>query len=253
MAGTWHYAKGDKRLGPVAADELKAMAADGRLQRGDLVWTDGMPDWKPAGDVIADAFTGPPPLPGEADGPPPLPDGSQKTPGSPVNVSVERSKGLLDHLSQGWNAKRIASVAIGGLLVIFVVWELAENLWQADVDSRGTPRNTSRPISQPRGTQFTLVGSWYGENPAPHGAMFQDAIQFWQTGAIAWRRRYIAYGGVPAELGNRTGQWGLVANDRIRVILGEASEDYTFTPYGSDKVTLTGSSGEKLMLTRTSH
>jgi len=58
MANTWHYSKDNQQLGPVSEDELRKMAADGRLARADFVSSDGMKTWEPAGEVIAEAFTG---------------------------------------------------------------------------------------------------------------------------------------------------------------------------------------------------
>ena len=51
MANEWYYAKDGQQLGPVSAKELKKLADAGQLQAGDLVWKEGMPDWKPAADV----------------------------------------------------------------------------------------------------------------------------------------------------------------------------------------------------------
>ncbi len=48
MAEQWYYSKGDQRSGPVSGDELRAMAADGRLSPEDLIWTEGQSSWVPA-------------------------------------------------------------------------------------------------------------------------------------------------------------------------------------------------------------
>ena len=40
-----------KRIGPVAIDQLRQLAATGALAREDSVWTIGMNQWTPAGDV----------------------------------------------------------------------------------------------------------------------------------------------------------------------------------------------------------
>lgn len=51
-AAEWFYAQAGRQEGPVTLAELKAKAADGTLDpRHDLVWTQGMKDWKPAGEV----------------------------------------------------------------------------------------------------------------------------------------------------------------------------------------------------------
>jgi len=47
----WFYSEGDERRGPVTEDELKRLAADGKLQKTDLVWKDGMKDWVEARSV----------------------------------------------------------------------------------------------------------------------------------------------------------------------------------------------------------
>ena len=47
----WYYAKDGKKHGPVSSSELKKLAASGKLDPEDLVWTDGMKDWTAARDV----------------------------------------------------------------------------------------------------------------------------------------------------------------------------------------------------------
>jgi hypothetical protein len=48
MAQEWYYSQGDKKIGPMSAKELGEAAKSGKLQPTDLVWTDGMKDWKEA-------------------------------------------------------------------------------------------------------------------------------------------------------------------------------------------------------------
>jgi hypothetical protein len=47
----WYYAHNQQQKGPVSWDELRQLASAGRLTRQDMVWSDGMPDWKTAGAV----------------------------------------------------------------------------------------------------------------------------------------------------------------------------------------------------------
>jgi len=42
MSDQWYFAWGEREFGPYTADELKALAASGRLQPADEVWTKGM-------------------------------------------------------------------------------------------------------------------------------------------------------------------------------------------------------------------
>ena len=51
MNADWFYSVGDTRQGPVTEDDLKRLAAEGRLQPSDLVWKDGMADWVEARTV----------------------------------------------------------------------------------------------------------------------------------------------------------------------------------------------------------
>lgn len=62
----WHMVAAGRALGPLRREELAEAARAGRLQRETLVWSAGMPDWLPAGDVkaLAELFA-PPPVPGD--------------------------------------------------------------------------------------------------------------------------------------------------------------------------------------------
>jgi uncharacterized membrane protein YhaH (DUF805 family) len=49
---SWFYSQEGERLGPVSLEELRAVARSGRLDpRHDLVWVQGMEDWRPSGEV----------------------------------------------------------------------------------------------------------------------------------------------------------------------------------------------------------
>ena len=48
---SWYYASNGEKRGPISLDEMKALAASGRLRPTDVVWADGMQEWKPARDV----------------------------------------------------------------------------------------------------------------------------------------------------------------------------------------------------------
>ena len=47
----WYYAKKGKREGPVSGAALKSMIASGEIASTDLVWREGMADWKPAAAI----------------------------------------------------------------------------------------------------------------------------------------------------------------------------------------------------------
>jgi uncharacterized membrane protein YhaH (DUF805 family) len=48
----WYYSQAGQQHGPVGLAELKSLAQSGQLNpRHDMVWTQGMKDWQPAGEV----------------------------------------------------------------------------------------------------------------------------------------------------------------------------------------------------------
>lgn len=62
----WHAAlKKGEAAGPFTDEELRKMAAKGKLTADTLVWRAGLGDWTPAGELreTAGLFDGPPPLP----------------------------------------------------------------------------------------------------------------------------------------------------------------------------------------------
>lgn len=69
MAGDaeWHYSVGGQKHGPVTTGELRRLAKSGQLAEGDLVWKEGMSEWRPAARVKGllpeAARSGPPDLP----------------------------------------------------------------------------------------------------------------------------------------------------------------------------------------------
>ena len=51
MATEWFYERNGERQGPVSGSELKQMAKNGDLQPDNLVWKEGMPEWKSASSI----------------------------------------------------------------------------------------------------------------------------------------------------------------------------------------------------------
>jgi hypothetical protein len=71
----WYYASNNQRLGPVAFEQLRHLAATGQLAPQDLVWTEGMADWQPASSVPGVFVIAPPPNPYQHQPGPPAPLG----------------------------------------------------------------------------------------------------------------------------------------------------------------------------------
>jgi uncharacterized protein DUF4339 len=47
----WYYTRGGQQQGPINTPQLKQLISTGQIQAADLVWTDQMENWKPAGEV----------------------------------------------------------------------------------------------------------------------------------------------------------------------------------------------------------
>jgi hypothetical protein len=47
----WYYAVDDQEHGPITSAQLKSLAEAGKLKPDDLVWREGLDDWKPAREV----------------------------------------------------------------------------------------------------------------------------------------------------------------------------------------------------------
>ena len=51
LASEWYYAKNGQQYGPISSREMKQLASQGTIQAGDVVWKDGMPEWRPADEI----------------------------------------------------------------------------------------------------------------------------------------------------------------------------------------------------------
>jgi hypothetical protein len=71
----WYYTEKGLKRGPLSPDQLKHLAASGRLQPSDLVWKEGMAEWVGAGGIKGLFSTV-----SVTKSPPPLPSPSQDTP-----------------------------------------------------------------------------------------------------------------------------------------------------------------------------
>ena len=125
----WYYAKQGQQQGPVDTEALRGKLASGELAGSDLVWHDGMPEWKPA-DTVPDLA----PVPGGAQEPVPGDPAAsvsaapatpvQSTPSAaPAAVSGEQAvaqpeAGLAEGMPQGTPGLAVASLVCGILGII---------------------------------------------------------------------------------------------------------------------------------------
>jgi hypothetical protein len=67
MASEWYYTKNGIQNGPVTSLELKGLAESNLLSPTDLVWKEGMAEWRPASTIkeVFQVSNLPPPIPGK--------------------------------------------------------------------------------------------------------------------------------------------------------------------------------------------
>jgi len=123
---SWYYAKQGKQEGPIEQIALQSLIQTGQVAPGDLVWREGLENWKPAREVPE--LSPPPGVPAEASVPPGAPPTgiapsspgtammtAQPPPGAPYLVAPPPTNGLA-----------IASMVCGIVsLPMCYVWALA--------------------------------------------------------------------------------------------------------------------------------
>src|SRR5262245_61001995 len=63
MNGQWYYVQNGSPAGPVGSDVLLSLVANGTVQVTTFVWQEGMPTWRPAGEIPGLMPPPPPPPP----------------------------------------------------------------------------------------------------------------------------------------------------------------------------------------------
>jgi hypothetical protein len=97
----WFYAKDNQPFGPLTLGELRELADTQFLAPSQLVWTEGMPDWVPAGTLPV-LF-------------PPAPTPTPDAPGAPVRI--EYYTPAFDPVYAGFWL-RFAAIILDGLVII---------------------------------------------------------------------------------------------------------------------------------------
>ena len=103
-ADQWYYVQAEQQAGPVTWGQLRAMVQAGTIDRGQLVWTEGMPDWVMAG-TVAGLFSATPP-------PPP-----QRL-SAPAMIPIAYATVAYDNSSRILHNARVNCVAMFVLLVV---------------------------------------------------------------------------------------------------------------------------------------
>jgi hypothetical protein len=112
MAEQWYYTRQGQRFGPLSMEQMRQLALAGQLQQADLVWTDGMAEWTPAGrfaQLFAPAAAVPAGVPGAAPGMP-----------AAAPVPAESGGGLFDALDVSFS-RFVTPVIVRWLWIIYLI------------------------------------------------------------------------------------------------------------------------------------
>lgn len=90
MNGQWYYVQNGAPAGPVGEDVLLSLVANGTVQITTYVWQEGMPSWRPAGEIPG--LMPPPPPPRAA--PLPIPPPSGRSILGEIGVGISRAAEL---------------------------------------------------------------------------------------------------------------------------------------------------------------
>lgn len=93
----WYYAKNGVQMGPVGIDELRAKITSGEISATDMVWREGMPDWRKAAEVQELALA---PVSSQQVVPQPTPGPAHSPYAPPSAISGSASKEIPNYLWQ---------------------------------------------------------------------------------------------------------------------------------------------------------
>lgn len=85
----WYYSKNATQLGPVSLDELRFKLASGEVLSTDMVWREGMPDWRPASAMFELA------VPIASQQAPSVPEEVVNPPSQPAFAAQNAAEGML--------------------------------------------------------------------------------------------------------------------------------------------------------------
>lgn len=117
MAEQWYYTRQGQRFGPLSIEQMRQLALAGQLQQADLVWTEGMSEWTPAGR-FAQLFAPAPASPAApaAAAPPGTPAG----PAVPAPAPAQGGGGLLDALDVSFS-RFVTTVIVRWLWILYLI------------------------------------------------------------------------------------------------------------------------------------
>jgi hypothetical protein len=121
MASVWHYSRNGKQHGPVSSSELKSLASSGQLAPTDMVWKEGMGEWKRAGSLKGlfptalnpqKVLNSPPPLPASLSS-----NSLMQIVESTAGIRSELQKQAVPRFHRLWQSK----IAFFGVLLLILI------------------------------------------------------------------------------------------------------------------------------------
>lgn len=127
-----HVARDGVKFGPYDEPTAQSLLAEGRIAPTDLVWRKGMPDWRPAAEVLAPmlaaaGFAAPPPLA------PPMPAVTGALPSAQPSThgSAKESRGPIPPRLH-WALVLLFSILTLGIFAL--VWSIVQAHWAKRID-----------------------------------------------------------------------------------------------------------------------
>ena len=173
MATEWYFAKDDEQHGPYSAADLKSLAQSGELTAKDLVWKDGMAEWKPA-STIKELFPPTRPTPPVQASPPPPPKAPKVGPArsaSQESIASEWYYSKAGEQHGPMTASELNELAKSGeLSPADLVWKEGMSEWKPAHSINGLltatktpppPPSSSSPQASPAETIMLEAKRWF--------------------------------------------------------------------------------------------
>ena len=195
MEREWHYTQAGQQHGPVTDAELKRLATEGTLRPDDLVWREGMSDWRRA-STVKEIFPKQPTAPSAAMG----------------TAQPSSSLGGMKPTSSIPKAVKYSALGCSGFLMLILVCSGLLRIIATIVDPEGFA-NVQAGKNRDGSEQYTaasLTADFYPFQPdtsrqtistvyLPNGTM-QSRIEIIHTGTGTIRRRKVNHFAMPGNV-----------------------------------------------------
>jgi len=117
----YYLGKNGQQSGPFSMEQLQTMATSGQIAPADLLWTQGMAEWKPASSILSGVFPAQPtpPTPGVEPTASAVPPPPPSRPATPPNISAGPAEPIPNYLWQSIAVTLCCCLPLGIVAIIF--------------------------------------------------------------------------------------------------------------------------------------